>query len=147
MNEANNSKFVTRKWSIVNDNSMANYDVANENTCNTEVLKSNLCDYSDASILGGGDIPVTAARATQVAFENCAQFTKCITKIYETTKDDAENLDLFMPMYNLIEYSSNYFETIGSLWFYSKDEATNLMQILETIITLYNFRNNNIFQA
>ena len=41
-----------------------------------------------------------------------------------------------MPMYNLIEYSSNYFETIGSLWFYSKDEATNLMQILETIITL-----------
>ena len=50
---------------------------------------------------------------------------KCITKIDETTIDDAENLDLVMPVYNLIEYSSNYSETTGSLWFYSKDEATN----------------------
>ena len=51
--------------------------------------------------------------------------TKCITKIDETTIDDAEDLDLVMPIYNLIEYSSNYSETTGSLWFYSKDEATN----------------------
>ena len=68
---------------------------------------------------------VTAAPKTQVAFKNCAPFTKCITKIDGTTIDDAENLDLVMPMYNLIEYSSNCFETAASLWFYSKDEATD----------------------
>ena len=51
--------------------------------------------------------------------------TKCITKIDGATIDDAEDLDLVMPMYNLIEYSSNCLETTGSLWFYSKDEATN----------------------
>ena len=68
---------------------------------------------------------VTAAPETQVAFKNCAPFTKCITKIDGTTIDDAENLDLVMPMYSLIEYSSNCFETAASLWFYSKDEATD----------------------
>ena len=45
---------------------------------------------------------------TKVAFQNCASFTKCITKIDETTIDDAKDLDLVMPMYNLIEYSSDY---------------------------------------
>ena len=61
-----------------------------------------------------------------MAFENCAPFTKCITKIDETTIDDAEDLDSVMPMYNLIiEYSSDYSETTGSLLFYSKDEATD----------------------
>ena len=62
---------------------------------------------------------------TQVSFKNCAPFTKCITKIDGATIDDAEDLDLVMPIYNLIEYSSNYSETTGSLWFYSKVEATN----------------------
>ena len=125
LNEASNSGFAARKWNIVNDNSKANYDVANEITYNTEVLKSSLCDYNDAYILVRGDIAATVAPATQVAFKNCAPFTKCITKIDETTIDDAEDLDLVMPMYNLIEYSSNYSETTGSLWFNSKDEATD----------------------
>ena len=62
---------------------------------------------------------------TQAAFKNCAPFTKCTTKIDGTTIDDAENLDLVMSMYNLIEYNSNYSSTTGSLWFYSKDEATD----------------------
>ena len=56
MNEANNSKFVTRKWNIVNDQSNGNYGVGNEIIYNTEVLKSNLCDQSDAYILVRGDI-------------------------------------------------------------------------------------------
>ena len=90
-----------------------------------QVLKSNICDYNDTYILVRGDITITAAGATQVAFKNCAPFTKCITKIDGTTIDDAEDLDLVMPMYNLIEYSSNYSETIGRLWFYLKDEATD----------------------
>ena len=72
-----------------------------------------------------GGITIIGHQVTQVAFKKCAPFTKCITKIDETTIDDAENLNLFMLMYSLIEYSSNYSETTGSLWFYSKDEATN----------------------
>ena len=103
LNDANNSKFVARKWNIVNDNSKANYDAGNKITYNTEVLKSNLCDYNDAYILVRGDITVTTAGATLVAFKNFAPFTKCITEIDETTIDDAEDLDLAMPKYNLIE--------------------------------------------
>ena len=69
LNEASDSKFVTRKWNIVNDDSKANYNAANEITCNTEVLKSSLCDYNDAHILVKGDITVTAAPQRQVAFK------------------------------------------------------------------------------
>ena len=64
LNEANDSKFVTRKWNIVNDNLKVNYGVGNEIIYNTEVLKSNLCDYNDAYILVRGNITVTAAPAT-----------------------------------------------------------------------------------
>ena len=70
---------------------------------------------NDAYILVRGDITVVAAPATQLAFKNCVPFTKCITKVDETTIDDAEDLDLVMPMYHLIDYSSNYSETTGSL--------------------------------
>ena len=58
-----------------------------------------------------------AAPATQVAFTNCALFTKCNTMIDGTTIDHAENLDLVMPMNNLIEYSSNYSKKTGSYGF------------------------------
>ena len=64
LNEANDSKFVIRKWNIVNDNSKPNYDTINEITHNTEILKSNLCHYNNAYILGGGDITVVAALET-----------------------------------------------------------------------------------
>ena len=106
---------MTRKWNIVNDQSNANYNVGNEIIYDTEVLKSNLCDYNDAYILVRGDNSVAAANATQISFKNCAPFTKCIKKIDETTIDDAEDLDLVMSMYNLIKYSSNYSETTLSL--------------------------------
>ena len=97
----------------------------NEIIYNSEVLKSSLCDYSDTYILLRGNITVIAAPVTQVVFTNCTPFTKCISKI-DKAIDDVENLDLVMPMYNLTEYSSGYSETTGSLWFHSKDEATNL---------------------
>ena len=97
LNETNDSKFVTRKWNIVNDNSAVNYDAANEIIYNTEVLESNLCDYNNAYILVRGDITITGHPVTQVAFTYCAPFTKCITKIDETIMDDTENLHLVMP--------------------------------------------------
>ena len=98
-NEANDSKFVTRKLNTINNNSKSNYDVAKEITYSKEILKSNFCDYNDAYILIRCDITVVAAPATQVAFKNCAPFFKCITKIDETTIEDAEDLDLVIPMY------------------------------------------------
>ena len=70
LNDANNFKFVTRKWNIVNDLSNANYDVGNEIIYNIEVLKSNLCDYNDAYILARDHITVAAAPVTQVSFKN-----------------------------------------------------------------------------
>ena len=131
---------MTIKWNIVNDQSNANYDVGNEIVCNTEILKSNICDYNDANILVKGNFTVTAAPATQVWFRNCASFTISITRIDRTTIDDAEGLNLVMPMYNLIDYNSVYSETIGSLWFCSKDEATNFNSNIENTYNLKSFQ-------
>ena len=126
LNEANDSKLMTRKWNIFSDNSKVNYDAANEIAYNKEVLKSTVCDYNHAYILVIANITTAGNNlATQAAFKNCAPFTKCITKIDETTIDDAENLDLVISMYNTIQYSSNYSKTTGSCSFYYKDEAAN----------------------
>ena len=81
LNGANDSKLVTRKLNIANDQSDANYDVGNEIIYNAEVLKPNLCKYNNAYYLAKGDITVTAASATQVSFEIYASFTTCITEI------------------------------------------------------------------
>ena len=94
------------------------------------MLKSKLCDYSDAYILVKGTISVnnTAAQGAaanntnkKVIFKNCAPFTNCISEINNTQIDNAKDIDIVMPMYNLIEYSHNYAKTTGSLWQYCKD--------------------------
>ena len=59
-----------------------------------------------------------------MAFKSCAPFTECIPNIDGTTIDDAEELDLVMPIYNLVECSSNFSDTTGSLLFYSKGKET-----------------------
>ena len=90
LNEANDSKLMARKWNIFSDNSKVNYDAANEIAYNKEVLKSTVCDYNHAYILVIANITTAGNNlATQAAFKNCAPFTKCITKIDETTIDDA----------------------------------------------------------
>ena len=83
------------------------------------MLNPNLCDYIDAYILVRDDITIIGCNLqTEVAFKNCATFIMCITKIDGTTIDDADDLNLAMLMYNLLEYSSNYSDTTGSSWFY-----------------------------
>ena len=83
----------------------------------TKVIKSNLCDYSDAYILVTGDITAANGNANRnVAFKNCASFTKCVTDINNEHVDNADNLAIVMPMYNLIEYSNIYSDTSGRLW-------------------------------
>ena len=94
------------------------------------MLRSSLCDYIAAYILVKGNISVnnTAAKgaagnnaAKKVIFKNWAPFTSCISKINNTRTDNAEYIDIVMPMYNLIEYSDNYSKISGSLWQYCKD--------------------------
>ena len=94
------------------------------------MLKSSLCDCSDAYILIKGTISVnnTAAAGAavnninkKVIFKNCAPFTNCISEINKMQIDNAKDIDIVMPMYNLIEYSDNYAKTSGSLWQYCKD--------------------------
>ena len=82
MNDASDSKFVARQWNIVNDQSNANYDVGNKIIYNTEVFKSNICDYN-VYILVRGDITVIAVPATQVSFKNYAPFTNVSQKLKE----------------------------------------------------------------
>ena len=87
------------------------------------MLKSSLCDYSDAYILVKGTISANNIniKNKEVIFKNCAPFTNCISEINNTQIDNAKDIDIVMPMYNLIEYSDNYAKTTGSLWQYCKD--------------------------
>ena len=83
--DSESSKFATRKWYIINDQNNGQYGRGNENDSTikfkTKVIKPNLCDYSDAYILVTGDIKVTNVAAdTNVAFKNCAPFTRCVTQ-------------------------------------------------------------------
>ena len=119
--ENESSKFATRKWYIINDQNNGQYGRGNGNDSTiifeTKVIKPNLCDYSDAYILVTGDLKVTGIAAdTNVAFRNCATFTRCVTHIKDEHVETVENLDIIMPMYNLIEYSDNYADSSGSLY-------------------------------
>ena len=118
-----NSKFATKKWFIIDNESKGNYLPDNEIKFLTSSLESNLCDYSDAYILVTGNITATPNNAaTQVVFKNCAPFEKCRTEINETFVDEADFINITMPMYNLIEYSDNYSDTSGSLWQFKRNE-------------------------
>ena len=89
----------------------------------TNSLESSLYDYSDAYILVTGNVTATPKNAAiQVIFKNCAPFEKCRTEINETFVDEADFINITMPMYNLIEYSDNYSDTSGSLWQFKRDE-------------------------
>ena len=120
-------KFATRKWHVINDQNNKDYGDGDENgrtiKFETKVIKSNLSDYSDAYILLTGDITTTGGDAnTKIAFKNCASFTKCVTYINDEHVDNADNLDIVMPMYSSIQYSGNYSDTSRSLWHFKRDE-------------------------
>ena len=130
LNDSNNesSKFATRKWNIINDQNNGQYGRENENDSiikfETKVIKPNLCNYSDAYILVKGDIKIADIAAyTNVAFTNCAPFARCATHINDEHVETAENLDIIMPMENLIEYSDNYANSSGSLYQLKRDES------------------------
>ena len=112
------SKFRTRNWVEINDESRGTY-TSNDIKFKTAMLRSNLCDYADAYILVKGTITITGAgddaaarqadeRNKGVTFKNCAPFTKFISRINNVDIDNARDIDIVMPIYNLIEYSDNY---------------------------------------
>ena len=124
------SKFRIRNWVEINDESRGAYNINSQIKFKSTMLMSSLCDYSDAYILVKGTISVnnTAAAGAaanntnkKVIFKNSAPFTNCISEINNTKIDNAKDIDIVMPMYNLIEYSDNYAKTTGSLWQYCKD--------------------------
>ena len=114
------------------------------------MLKSDLCDFSDAYIVVKGDITITSPDNAKinkaVAFKNNAPFISCISKINGIKIDKAEGLDVVMAMYNLLEYSKNYKKTTGSLWNYYRDqpsdvlstnsESLNIKQVLQEILIM-----------
>ena len=96
----------------------------------TSMLRSGLWDFSDVYIVVGGDITLEGnndanKRNKNLAFKNNAPFIYCISKINGVKIDNAEDLDVVMPMYNLLEYSKNYRKTTGSLWNYYGDEPSD----------------------
>ena len=145
INDASNepSKFRTKNWVEINDESRGTYNVKSQIKFKTTMLKSSLCDYSDAYILVKGTITINGAAADAaarqaderdkgVAFKNCASFTNCISEINNTQADNAKDIDIVMPMYNLIEYSDNYAKTTGSLWQYFRDEPDDNIEDSES---------------
>ena len=121
-------KTCDEKWIEVNDLSSGQYFAGKNIRFETSMLRSNLCDYSDAYIVVKGKIKVRGTndaikRNKKLTFKNNVPFRSCISKINNTFIDDPEDLGIVMPMYNLLEYSGNYFMTSESLWYYYRDEV------------------------
>ena len=157
------SKFRTKNWVEISDESRGAYNVNSQIKFKTTMLKSSLCDYSDAytlvkvtiTITGAGDD--TAAKQADerdkgVAFKDCAPFINCIREINNTQIDNAKDIDIIMHMYNLIEYSDNYAKTTGSLWQYFRDDPNDNLAESESFkskikITGKTPNNNNVKNA
>ena len=123
LNDTNSEslKFATRKWYVINDENNGEYGEGNENDSSIKfeikVINSFLCGYSDACVLVTGDIKISDINAdTNAAFKNCAQFPRCVTHISDEHVETAENLDIIMRLYNLVEYSDNYADISGNLY-------------------------------
>ena len=112
-------RFITKKWIEVHDqlgNTEDRYKPSKEIRFKTSLVRSDLCDFSDAFIVGKGSITLTKdagreftdVRNRSLAFKNNAPFTNFISKINNVLIDNTEDLDVVMPMYNLIECSKKY---------------------------------------
>ena len=144
----NLSKFVTRGYVRVNGLSNT-YDENKSIRFKTPMLRSDFRDYADAYILVNGTITVTTnagannirdKKNRSLTLKNDAPFVSCITRINNELIEDADDLDIVMPMYNLLEYSKNYRKTVGSFYNYYRDE-------LSDDDNDNNFLNNNVVNS
>ena len=125
-------RFITKKWVEVHDQSGSaddRYKPSKQIRFKTSMLRSDLCDFSDAYIVVKGEVTVTGVsnnskKNRPLAFKNNPPFTNYISKINNVLIDNAEDLDVVMPMYNLMEYSKNYRKTTGA-WNYYRDELSD----------------------
>ena len=125
-------RFITKKWIEAHDqsgNAKNKYKPSKQIRLKKSMLQSDLCDYSGAYNVVKGTITVEEtnndAYDRKLVFKNNAPFISCISKINNTLIDNAENLDIVVPMYNLLEYSRNYSKTSGTLWNYHRDEPSS----------------------
>ena len=113
--DENNTDYGVNKDTGENNPDTIKYD--------TIVLKPNLCDYAEAYILVDGTIrAANTVNATRLALKNFSPFTKCNLEINDEPVDTAENLDIVMLMYSLIEYPDNYQDSSATLYQYKRDE-------------------------
>ena len=125
-NDNESQKFAIKRWYIINEQNTGNnaYGNGEDGTTikfETKVIKPNLCDYSDAYILVIGNIQNKPANSV-MTFKNCAPFRTCDVTINDEHVEKVENLDIVIPMYNLLEYSDNYQDSTGSLYQFKRDE-------------------------
>ena len=125
-NDNESQKFATKRWYIIIDQNTGNNAYVNgeDGTTikfKTKVIKPNLCDYSDAYILVTGNIQNKPSNSV-VAFKSCAPFRTCDIIINDEHLEKAEDLDIVMPMYNLLEYSDNYQDSTGYFYQFKRDE-------------------------
>ena len=125
-------KFNTKKWAGVYDqsgNEDSRYKPSKQIRFEKTMSQSNLFDYSDVYIVVKETVTVSdpdnAAYDKKLAFKNNAPFISFISKFDNTLIDNAEDLDIAMPMYNFIEYSKSYAKTSGTLWNYYRDEPNS----------------------
>ena len=145
------SKFKTKNWVEIKDESRGTCNVNSQIKLKTTMQKSSLCDYSGAYILVKGTITVNNTAAAdaeanntnkKVIFRNCAPLTICKSEINNTQIDNAKDIDIVMPMYNLIKYCDNYSKTSGSLWQYCKD-----IRAVPNNNAIVNFTENNLIDS
>ena len=125
-------RFITKKWIEVQSQSGNTYNTSKPIRFKTSMLRSDLCVYSDAYVWAKGKITVTnpndnANFNKELTLKNNAPFISCILKINNELVENAEDLDIVMPMYNLLEYSKNYEKMSGSLFNYYRDEPSELI--------------------
>ena len=146
-------KYQTKKWFIINDRNNGQYGEGEENgetvKINTEVVKPFFCDYADAYILVTGDITVEGGNNdTKAAFKNCHPFTKSEIHLNGEHVQTADNLDLKMNMYNLIEYSNSYSDSTASLYHFRRQEPIANNANLTTGGSLsFNYKSNILGNA
>ena len=112
------TKFRSKNWIEINDGSHGVYNTGSQIKFKTSMIRPSLCDYSDIYTLvkGTETVPNTrtaaASRNTNIMFKNCD--SDCVKEVNNKEIDHPKDIDVVMPMYNLIEHSDNYFKTSGN---------------------------------
>ena len=143
-------RFITKRWIEVQSQSGSTYNASKQIRFKTSLLRSDLCDYSDAYVWVKGTITVTnpnnnANFDRRLTLKNNAPFVSCISKINGKLVENTEDIDIVIPMYNLLEYSKNYEKTSGSLFNYYRDEPSEAEIVNDNGAINISIRNSKSF--